>query len=183
MTRLRSERGSALIAGMMAIMLMMMLGFAAMSFVDGQSSSTRQSRVQESAFNTSGGGPERRVVHARARLARISGQPDAGLHVRERRGHLVLRRRDPLPDATTMAQTLTGSDVTGSGNVSWTVESRDNGGTEQCTSTTAVNCSYFSDKATTRNQPTWDANADNRCGSAPRPSCAGSGARSSAACG
>ena len=161
MTRLRSERGSALIAGMMAIMLMMMLGIAAMSFVDGQSSNTRQSRVQESAFHTSEAALSAEAFTlARDWPAASTGQMPVCTYTN---GTITSTTGNVsrCPDATTMNQTLTGPDVAGAGNVSWSVEVRDNGGTDVCPATGEPKCSFFWDETVSRSDVSWDRNADN----------------------
>jgi len=161
MSRLRNERGWALVTGMMVISVMMVIGLASLAFVDGQSSASGKERVHESAFNAA-----EAVLNTGAfTLARTwpgnveSAIPactsaNGALTVTPATGNAAL-----CPDAATLAQTLNGADY--ASGVTWSTEVRDNGGTSRCNGLATTNCSYFYDDVATRAQPSWDANGDN----------------------
>jgi Tfp pilus assembly protein PilX len=158
--RLTSQRGSALVTAMLAIMVMMMLGLASLSFVDGQSRATGKERTQESSFNAA----EAALSGESATLAqKWPGAVDKQMPVcTYSNGTLTTNppaQADRCPNAAALTQTLASKDFSNN-NLTWTVEVRDNTGGEQCTATTATNCGYYWDDVTNRGYATWDANGD-----------------------
>ena len=160
MTRLQSERGSALVTAMMAMMIMMMLGLASMSFVDGQSKATGKERIQESSFNAA----EAALSAESATLSqKWPGGENNQMPVCTYSNGTVTTipsgATNLCPNAAALSQTLASKDFANN-NLSWTVEVRDNFGTEQCVASTKTNCSYYWDDTARNNLPTYDLNED-----------------------
>jgi Tfp pilus assembly protein PilX len=161
-SRLTSQRGSALVTAMLAIMVMMMLGLASLTFVDGQSRATGKERTQESSFNAA----EAALSAESATLAQQwPGAADKQMPVcTYSNGTLTTNppgQADRCPNAAALAQTLSSKDFANN-NLTWTVEVRDNKGTEQCTAITETKCGYYWDDVANRGAdfPMWDANED-----------------------
>jgi Tfp pilus assembly protein PilX len=159
--RLRSERGWAMVTAMLTLMIMMMIGLAALSFTDGQSRATGTERIQESSFNAS-----EAALSAQSFVlaSRWPGSADNPLPVCTFSNGVVTATGGvggtaACPNAAALSGTLNSKDFA-DGNLTWTVEVRDNAGTEQCIATPNANCGYYWDDATSRTQPSYDANGD-----------------------
>ena len=160
-TRLRSERGWAMVTAMLTLMIMMMIGLAALSFTDGQSRATGTERVQESSFNAS-----EAALSAQSFVlaSKWPGSADNPLPACTYANGVVTANGGvggaaACPNAAALNGTLTSGDYA-NGNLTWTVEVHDNAGTEQCIATPSATCGYFWDEATSRSQPSYDANGD-----------------------
>jgi Tfp pilus assembly protein PilX len=161
MTRLmQSERGSALVTAMLAIMIMMMLGLASMSFVDGQSKATGKERIQESSFNAA----EAALSAESATLSQKwpGGESNQMPSCTYSNGTVTTTpsgQTNLCPNAAALSQTLASKDFANN-NLTWTVEVHDNLGSEQCVASTKTNCSYYWDDTARNSLPSYDRNED-----------------------
>ncbi|HEX6388351.1 MAG TPA: hypothetical protein VFZ89_02865, partial [Solirubrobacteraceae bacterium] len=143
MRRLSGERGSALVIAMMAMVVMMGLGFAALAFADGQTHDSGRTRIADSAFNLTEG-----VLDTQVYLLSHNwpGSTGTARPASCTQASAVAGCPDP---AQVLASFSSGDWAQGA---SWTTLVRDNGG-----SATA-----FYNSAIAAGQPTWDANGDGR---------------------
>jgi hypothetical protein len=141
--------------------LMMGMGLAMYSYVDGQAGASAQERLRESAFNQTEG-----VLDAQTYLLSrywpgdaTAAYPDCtysnGTTTVTPTGSDAGRCVDPAALATA----YTGDDY--EAGVTWKTQIRDNGGTGQCDGSSQQNCEYFYETARVAAQPRYDANRDN----------------------
>ena len=150
MTRLRSERGSALVVAIVVTGLMLALGLAAYSQVDTQAQLAAQERNRESAFNHDDG-----VLTSQAFVlsrfwpaAASSAYPDCAWNGTTLTASGASSLAARCPDPAAVARTFTTRDF--AAGVTWSTLVRDNGGTS----------GTFFDTSATPAQPSWDANGD-----------------------
>jgi Tfp pilus assembly protein PilX len=141
--RASPERGSALIIAMLAMTIMMGLGFAALTFVDGQQRDSAQTRVADSAFNLAEGVLDTQVYLLSHRFPGSAGtaRPASCTQATAVVG---------CPDPVQVGKSFVSGD--GAAGATWSTMVRDNGGQA---------ASFYSD-AVAAGQPTWDANHDGR---------------------
>jgi hypothetical protein len=150
MSRLRSERGNALVIAVMVMGLMLTLGLAAYAYVDTQAKQAAAERQRESAFNHDDG-----VLTAQAFVlsrfwpaAAANAYPDCTFNGRALSATGASGVVARCPDPVAVARTFTSRDY--AAGVSWSTIVRDNGGASV----------DFYDPAVTPTQPSWDANGD-----------------------
>ena len=144
MRRLASESGSALVAAMAVMMVMMMSGLATYELVDAQQNQSGQERIRESAFNVAEAGLDTQAFV----LSRDWPGTSAGAYPSECTQSSTGRG---CPDPQNVRDAFdknvdVGSDAT------WSTSVHDNGGPNP----------NFYDDATALNEPAWDANQDDR---------------------
>lgn len=150
MTRLREQRGSALVIAVVVTGLMLSLGLAAYAYVDTQAREAAQERIRESAFNHDDG-----VLTAQAFVlsrywpaAATNAFPDCVWNGSTLSATGASTNATRCPDPAAVAKTYTSPDY--AAGVTWATTVRDNGGTSL----------DFYDQALTPSQPAWDANGD-----------------------
>lgn len=143
MTRVRSQDGSALITSILVMTTMLVLGVAAMAYVDGQSRASGSQRSSDAAFNLAEGVLETRVYL----LSRGWPGSPASAHPAPCSSASPAPR---CPDPAQIASSYVSPDW--AAGASWTTTIRDNGGSSS---------NFYSDSATA-GQPAWDANGDGR---------------------
>jgi Tfp pilus assembly protein PilX len=143
MRRLSGERGSALVIAMMAMLIMMGLGFAALSLADGQEQDAARARIADSSFNLAEG-----VLDTQVYLLSHNWPGSVGTARPAICTQVAAVAGCPTP--TQVRASFTSGDW--SATATWTTKVRDNGGAA---------ASFYSD-AITGAQPTWDANGDGR---------------------
>jgi hypothetical protein len=150
MRRLRdSERGSALVIAMFAIVMMLMIGLATYSVVDAQQSEATKQNIGESGFRYANAALNSQMFQLG------STWPKNSLTAYPSWCTSASPTGSPCPDATALSQTFTSADYgpsTCPAGVTngWRTAVRDNGGGAT---------SYY-DPAVVPTQPTYDANAD-----------------------
>ncbi|HEX6391487.1 MAG TPA: hypothetical protein VFZ89_18630, partial [Solirubrobacteraceae bacterium] len=137
------ERGSALVIAMFAMLIMLALGFATLSFADGQEQDAARSRVADSAFNLAEG-----VLDTQVYLLSHHWPGSAGTARPATCTHTVAATG--CPDPVQVRKSFAAGDW--AAGATWTTLVRDNGGEAQ---------SFYS-AAIAGDQPTWDANGDGR---------------------
>lgn len=152
MKRLRSERGSALMAAMAAMFLMVMIGMATYSYVDTQIKTSTQERAGESSFNHSDSLANAEAFQVSQAWKTGASMPDCSYSGGTANSNLC-------PPVSVLQSAFQGVDF--SKGSTWTVKVRDNTGTSPCQNRPTVStCSYFYDDATVLANPRNDANAD-----------------------
>jgi hypothetical protein len=142
-SRASAERGSALIIAMLTMTIMMGLGFATLSFVDGQQQAAARSQVSDSAFNLAEG-----VLDTQVYL--LSHSWPGGSSTARPAACTQLNAVAGCPNPTQVRASFVSPDAAAT--AAWTATVVDNGGSA---------ASFYSD-AVAAGQPTWDANADGR---------------------
>ncbi len=138
-----SERGSALLIAMLAMVVMMGLGIATLSFADGQQQDAARARIADSAFNLAEGVLDTQVYLLSHNWPGSAGTARPAMCTQ---ATVVSGCPHPTQVRASFAAGDWGTDAT------WITRIRDNGGSAG---------SFFND-AVTAQQPSWDANADGR---------------------
>jgi hypothetical protein len=144
-----SQRGSALVAAMFAIAMMLMIGLATYSLVDTQQGQATRSDVGEASFRLANAALNAQMFQLGSAFPNSSATAYPSWCTSAAPG------ASPCPDATSLSQSYNGVQYgtsTCSGGVTngWRTAVRDNGG---------GSTSYY-DPAVVPTQPTYDANAD-----------------------
>jgi Tfp pilus assembly protein PilX len=164
--RLKSERGSALVAAMLVMTTIMGLGMAMLATVDTQTRLSARERTRESAFNWSEAALNAKTFSvARYWPARADEAIADCTWNGSGAATAATNATNPInacPNPTVISSTFNGNVDVGRG-ARWATQVRDNAGTSPCEDSTipVSTCSYTWDEATSINAPHWDANGDN----------------------
>lgn len=157
--RMKSERGWAVVTAMAVMAIMIAVALAMFAWVDSEARLSGKERSRESAFDYAEG-----VLDTEAFIM-ATNWPGAspGMADCTYNGIAVVAAGgggnvNLCPSQTQVAQAFTAREF--QQGVIWTARVRDNGGTDKCVLTGAMQCSYYYDDSALTNQPSWDANGD-----------------------
>jgi Tfp pilus assembly protein PilX len=142
-SRLREERGVALVSALLVTMIMLALGLGLDQYVRAQTSASGDERARESSFNLSDA-----VLDSTSNFLSIKWPSQSSAYPSS---CTQASTGSSCPDANSVINGFTAAGYT-AGTWSWSTEVHDNG---------APNTSYYSDQSTsTRGQVGYDANGD-----------------------
>jgi hypothetical protein len=146
---MRTERGSALVIAMFAIAVMLMIGLATYSFVDGQQAQANRQHIGEASFSLTNAALNEQMFQ----LGSVWPKSSATAYPTSCTSAAAAAA--PCPDAAALSSSYSGTTYgagacPGGVTNGWRTFVRDNGGGAT---------SYY-DPAVVPGQPSWDANAD-----------------------